>query len=517
MPNGVAVSKRGGPQPAETAESVVRRSVARATAGAARRAVRNATAPVPPPSIEEVLGLNTPAPGGAVITATPTPTPMIQGLTRPVAAATSSMATDAISAATPGGWKPTGQDLLRYLENYTPATAGEAGPDLSLWQTPGKLDVILAAAQTPSQLADALGVSTLGLTPLLNTVAAGNQMTADATAANAQDAAIARSQTERAFDGPARGGMTPDAIDRPATSSDQSVANAFSMLTLDPAGMDGDQIQALISRLDAEGSTQRAMMLNEAKRQVMEDTAMAMADSQRLAEVYRAGVEGRPMPDIPMPGESTAQGRYTTASRSAAQVANPTVVAPTLDTKAAEQRILMAAKGIEFQRIQEQRQSVLDLLKSQQEDAVAAQKAAEAEQKRQEKEVARGEAAIERDAVDAKLRTKFGQDLAGDAISNLGGTLVFTEGGTTKVSDADAKSAFNTAKKWFESGGSYREVVRHVFPDSVDEMGDPKLTPGQLKVLQAAQFAAGKTPDELATAWNDYRDAGRVHFGFGVS
>ena len=492
MPNGVAVSGRGGPQPAKSAAKVVSDAVFKAAAR----------------------------------TVSPKPK-QAEGIVRPIATAATGMALDAIIAGAPhagDAWKPNPVDLVKFLDGAWGQPTGRMGNDgadpawvVQQWQE----------AQSPSELAARLGMDPVQLTPLLNNVMAGNQMAADAAAANAQDAAIAKSRTQRAYDGPARGGTTPDAIDRPATGGgDQSIANAFSMLTLDPTGMDSNQIQALISQLDAQGTTQRAQMLEQAKRQVMADTASAMADSQRLAEVYKAGVEGRPMPAVPTPGESTSQSRYGTAALAPAQVADPTVIAPTLDTSAVEQQVLMAAKGIEFQRIQEQRQGVLDLLKSQQADAEAARKAAEAEQKRQAKDVAKGETAVQRDAVDANLRKVFTRGLKQDAVDMLVKSGVVTattnaDGTTTEVlgvDDAQASQSYKTARKLFLAGASFRDVVRQVFPDSVDEKGDTlPLTQGQYKLLQAARFAAGMTPDELATAWNDYRDAGRVHFGYGVS
>lgn len=484
MPNPPAVAPRGGPQPAKKKNWLN---------DLALPAINRAASGAPPPP---EMGNTAATPAEAI-------------------AIRHSAAVDAITKAATSQadiqWKPTSKDLYNWLYAEYGNIARPRGDSYQepfndpkgLLGDPAKLDAILNSAKTPAELAQALGYRVENLAPLFQAAATTN-------AAIDQAGQAALDQINQSYNKAtpaARGGSTPDSIDRPQ--------DPFSMLT--PAdsisGMTPDQLSTLVSQLDANGSYQRSQMLDSIKQQVVQDTAMAMADSQRLAAVYQAGLQGKPMPAVPMPGESAAQGRYATAKGGAAQVAMPTVVAPQLDTSGAERQILMAAKGIELQRQQEKNQSVIDLITSQQKDAAAAQKEAEAAQKQAQKQADREQQKLDQANLDAQLRSKFAEKLTSEAVSNLGGTLIHTGGGSTqKVDDKYAKASYGKAKTLFESGGNYRDVVREVFPESLDINGDPQLTPGQLRVLQAAQFAAGKTPDELANAWGAYRTAGRAHF-----
>ena len=468
-PHPPAVSPRGGPQPAK---KNVLRDLFITTAN---RALAQ------PPTPE--MGVTAATPAEAI------------AIRHPVAVAA---ITDAIGAQNSAQWKPTSNDLYNWLYAHYGNVA-----NFPLNEPNGLLEPVLNQSNSPAELAKALGVRVENLDPFLQQQTATN-------AALDQQGQKAKDQVNAAYNqasAPARGGMTPDSIDRPAE-------DPFSMLT--PAdsldGMTPDQLSALVSQLDTKGATYRSQMLNSIKEQVVQDTAAAMADSQRMAAVYQAGLQGKPMPAIPTPGESAAQSRYATATAGPAQVAYPTVVAPTLDTKGAEQQILMAAKAIELQRQQEKNQGVLDLIESQQKDAEKAQKEAQAARSEADKRARKEREKLDQANIDARLRSKFSEQLATDAIDNLGGTLIYSGTGKARVDDKYAETAFGKAKTLFESGGRYRDVVRQVFPDSTDENGDPQLTPGQLKVLQAAQFAAGKTPDEISNAWNDYRTAGRAHF-----
>jgi hypothetical protein len=504
VPNRVAVSPPGGPQPAKNTAAVV------------RRAVTNLRPSLGLPPLPPDIGVTASTPAEAIAMRHPAAVAAITGMVNDQAASQ---------------WKPNSNDLYNWLYahlgNVARPTTDANFPlndPLGLLSDRKRIDAVLAASGSPAELARNLGVRVENLDPFLQQQVANN-------AALDQRGQQVKDQVNQAYNEstpPAQGGMTPDSIDRAPSSNSQSVADALSMLTPAPAGMDSNQIDALISQLDSKSSTNQAMMLNEVKRQVMSDTAAAMADSQRLAEVYRAGAEGRPMPALPAPGESTDQGRYKTAPRQAAQVANPTVVAPTLDTSTVEQQILMAAKGIEFQRIEEQRQKTLELLKSQQEEAQASQKAAEAERKRQAKDVAKGEVAVQRDAFDAQTRKIYTRDLKATAVEQLANTGVATPGAIDSsgnavasraaISDSEAEQSYKTARRLFLSGANFRGVVKQVFPDSLDVNGDVlPLTQGQYKLLQAARFAAGVTPDELATDWGNYRDAARVQGGYGVT
>lgn len=489
----VAVSPRGGPQPARKS------AAARAASSMAQTALKPKAQPAPltlAPSIEDVLGLATPvAPGfgDTVISSTPAPT---------------------VGPGSDQSWKPDFDLLRQFLVrdassggSYVPLTgvrgqASDKGWSSALNQ-PGTdglvantaLATALATSQSPEDLARNLGMDLNELGPLLERAAATKAATTAAVTQSDQAAEKAGAQAKAQITPPVQGGMTPDSIDR-APSIDP-----FSMVT--PQQMSSTELDALIQSLDSNGSDQQARRLEAAKRAIMADTAVAIERQNQLMEAYRAGMQGGEIRTAPAPGESAAQGRYKTAGRQTAQAAMPPLelLDGSLDPKAVEDKILQAGQVIEQTRAEEKRQQVISMLTEQRDAQARAEKELAAEQDKAAKEqekAAREQADLN---FEQDTRRHYARALKDEFSSRR--VEIKTKPNSSSVSAVSGDVAYEKVRSLARVGARRTDILTQVF--GVDPNLNPEdITPDMLAIIQAAEFSVGGNPTGLKADWEKF-------------
>lgn len=496
----VAVSPRGGPQPARKS------AAARAASSMVQTALKPKAQPAPltlAPSIEDVLGLATPvAPGfgDTVISSTPAPT---------------------VGPGSDQSWKPDFDLLRKFLVadassggSYVPLGGVRGQASNKGWSSaldqPGTDGIVantalataLATSQTPEDLAKNLGMDLNELGPLLERSAAQKAAVDSAVAGNNAAADKAGAQAKARLTPPQQGGMTPDSIDR--------APDPFSLVT--PQQMSSTELDALIQSMDYGAADQEATRLEAAKRAIMADTAVAIDRQNQLMEAYRAGMQGGEIRTAPAPGESTAQGRYKTAGRQTAQAAMPPLelLDGSLDPKAVEDKILQAGQVIERTRAEEKRQQVISMLTEQRDAQARAEKELAAEQDKAAKEqekAARKQADLN---FEQETRRLYARALKDEFSSRS--VKIKTEPNSSSVSAVSGDVAYEKVRSLASVGARRTDILTQVF--GVDPNLNPEdITPDMLAIIQAAEFSVGGNPTGLKADWEKFAADRRAAVG----
>jgi hypothetical protein len=484
----VGISKRGGPQPAEK----------KAVTNVVEQAVRQVTGRAKPP---------------APLTLAPTPSEDVAAAVA-AAAAQSDLVRAQTSVAT-ADWKPTIGELQSFLLADMPGAQDVIGtlaanPITATTNDPAQvagrgahrmatnayglgLAAPLATAQTPMELADQLGIPISKLTPFLEGIAQSR-------ASIKGQGDKAKAEVDAAFAPPVTGvGASPDSIDR--------IQDPFSLATAQE--MSSDELSALIDSLDPKGSDQMAQRLAVAKQRLLTDTGVAIERQNQLAEAYRAGMAGQPMPGIPGAGESTAQDTYKTAGPASAAVAMPPVglVDTTIDPGDVEGQVTAAAQLIEQQRQAEKRQQLVETLtvKAQQQKDAEDQVAAEAEKARK----AADDAARKQSATlfDENSRVVYSRKLKKDLAGKQVEVTQLDDNGVPVTKTMSGDQAYEEVRRLTKVGANRKDILKQVF--GVDFENGETPTAAQLAVIQAAQFSVGNTPSEMKSAWESFRQEQR--------
>lgn len=434
-----------------------------------------------------------------------------------------------------GQWaKPTADELMEFLNTYVPTEAGSratslpivgpaidpvraahfalTSPAAGLIGDAAAVNGLLATADSPADLANKLGIPEADLEGLLNLPA---QRKVQNEALDI-DQMVARAQAEAAvndqFAPPARGGSTPDSIDRMADPRDLTTPQPYSSQELVElyAAM---QDQAL-------GDDGR---FGEAKKAIWNETAAAIARTEEINAAYRAGLEGGGGPVAPMaPGESTAQDQYGVAGAVTPSVAPYTPTFGELDTYDAEQKILDTAADIEAARVEQADKALAtkfaDLVDARAADeklvADEALAAEEAKRKAAEKETKReAEAVAKRRYADDYVTTTVAEVAeAGLAPSNPGMTGR-SDRAITTYDERTVNALINRLTSLISSGATRSEAIQTVFGDR-ELLGIP-LDEAELRMVTAAQVAAGRIPDTLKDDYQTWVDGAYAEYGVG--
>lgn len=376
------------------------------------------------------------------------------------------------------------------------ALGGAMGDGGTVGMTDAQLRSILSGANSPSDLATALGVTSKEIDPLLQSVFQRSQQNARLDQALAEG----KAQIASASAPPSHGGTTADSIERNANGPGAADINPLDLATAAP--MTAADYQTLVAQLHAADANAGPAKLEAMKQRVLQDAAVAQQRADRINAAYEAGLKGAPLPAMPQPGESTAQGSYGVAGAQRASTFTPTHVERNLDPRAAEDALLVAAGLVQQKRQEEDQWQAMQVLTDQAQAAAAAQKevdtAAASTRKKADKEQQK---AAER-ALAARVQQNWAQERADQVVAAVD-RKGFTKDGTS-VSGLDAttgKDLLSTLVARFRAGEREQSVIESVFGG----LTSAELNVPTLNLVQIAKvLAGGEVPPELRSGANGY-------------
>lgn len=272
---------------------------------------------------------------------------------------------------------------------------------------------------------------------------------------------------------PARGGSTPDSIDR----------------GVDPLSMVQDrqlsstELTDLAAQIHAQDALQGPAMLEQAKTKILSDAMAYEERASQITNAYKAGLAGAPIPEIPKPGEPTDQGRYATAGDVSPTATPFTPTFGNLDTTQTDEAILAAAGLIERKRVEEGKYQAMQALT----DQAQAQAQREREIESLQREADRAKETSARKADQAVWK-----DQAFDAYFKQSLNETVNE---TNFKDPEARVAqIDEMASLFAQGLSKQDVIYEVFKTEKGTDIPKKLGPKELQLLELAEMKAKRSP-----------------------
>lgn len=478
-PGGVAVSPPGGPQPASTKPKNLREWWDQTVSDAI---YQNA----PKGSWEEVksaLDAGVPRPPQAQI-GKPDPfvAPTLDELKQYLQDRNIQVGTN-VSAVDPAG-------------GLAMTMSGAMGDGGTIGFTNDQLRALLANSKSPMELAKALGISDKELDPLLQSAyrrqAANTQLD--------QAEAGARAQIDARNSPPAAGGASADAVERNANGPGLADINPMDLAQAAPMG--AQDYQDLMMQLHAADANAGPARLQAMKERVLQDAAVAQQRQDQINAAYEAGLKGAPLPAIPQAGESTAQGSYGVAGAQSASTFTPTHVRRNLDTRGAEDSLLVAAGLVQKKREEEAQWQAMTVLTDQAQAAAAAQKDVQATEAAAKTKAEKEQRKAAERALAARVQQNWAQERAQKVVAAVD-RKGFTKDGAS-VAGLDATTGQQLLDRLvarFKAGERDDRVIESVFGG----LTSADLNVPTLNLVQVAKvLAGGEVPTELRAGPDGY-------------
>lgn len=502
MPVPVAVTGRGGPQPAKKGESPVNQILLQAA-----QAAQASRTPAPKPtSFDQLMAqLNAGVPR-AVSGAQINPGP--QAPWKPTADALAAfLQADQNNSGSSNPWdqntsvNPLNSNsmiskvspipfLLSRLTGGVPAPPKTNDYALKISTDPTAIRALLNSVSSPEDLATKLGTDVSTLQPLFDAAGQASYQAhqVDSQIQTAQDQVTAQTTP------PVTGAMSADSIDRAAPAVDP-------MTLATPAPLTAADYQQLILGVHAQTALQLPAQFDALKNRILSDASTAQARDAQITEAYKAGLKGAPLPTAPAPGESTAQSQYKVAGAQTPSVAPFNPQFGGLDTSGADAAILAAAGLVQQKQTAEAQYQLTQGLTDQMQQQAAAERQATSIANAEQKKTALAAQKASDAARADETKRAWAELRANEVVAAIGRKGVAKAGGTNTagLQNLDGKNLLGQLTARFAGGERDQDVITAVFGPGVTSAD---LNVPALNLVQIAKvLAGGKVPPGLTGSY----------------